>query len=218
MQNFLREQEENVHGVNMVGELATFLYDFSKKESISVDIMRLLNQLLQTLTEFCTGNYRNCEIIFHANVVSVINYVLQIDIKNIRPVKTCENISSIVADADTSTNRKSAKDYVQLRKLALNVKVSAVELLDALLEKISTKTFKLSQQIAEGLDINALHWSMLDFYELKGDQDLIRLEVDDDACRALFDCYKIIMHLVDIKIAPLETLSELTFIRLLIKY
>ena len=213
MQNFLREQSEDINSVNMVGEISTFLYEFSKKQIINVDILQLFNQLLQALKEFCTGNYKNREIAFNANVVSVINYILQIDITKVK--KSGHRHTTLVTNINYQLDSKPAQktkepdiDYVQLRKLALEIKVAAIGLLDALLEEISNKTSKLSQQIAEGLDMNALHWSMLDFYELKGDHDLIRLEVDDNAYRALFDCYKIIMHLVDIGIAPLETLSE----------
>ncbi len=217
MQNFLREQNESIHSINMVAEIATFLYEFSKKHVISIDILQLFNQLLEALKEFCIGNYRNREVVFNANVVSVINYVLQIDITKIRGSGRFgrnENTTVItdVAELDSIGTHQDTKekniDYIQLRKLAFQMKASAVELLDALLEEISNKTSKLSQQIAEGLDITALHWSMLDFYILKGDQDLIRLEIDDNAYRALFDSYRIIMHLVDIGIAPLETLSE----------
>ena len=39
MQNFLREQSEDIHSVNMVAEMATFLYEFSKKHIISIDTL-----------------------------------------------------------------------------------------------------------------------------------------------------------------------------------
>ena len=214
MQNFLREQSEDLNSVNMVFEIATFLYDFSKKQVINIDILQLFNQLLQALKEFCTGNYKNREIAFNANVVSVINYVLQIDITKISKsghkhgAALVANIDQQLESMSSDQKTKENIDYIQLRRLALEMKVAAVGLLDALLEEITNKASKLPQQIAEGLDMNALHWSMLDFYDLKGDQDLIDLEVDDDAYRALFDCYKVVVHLVDIGIAPLETLSE----------
>ena len=214
MQNYFREQSENINSINMVGEIATFLYEFSKKHIISIDILQLLNQLLQALKEFCIGNYKNREVVFNANVVSVINYVLQIDITMITGSQRFDDTTFItnIEELDNIGFGPDVKvknlDYTQLRKMALEMKVSAVELLDALLEEISNETSKLSLQIAEGLDIHALHWSMLDFYILKEDQDLIRLEIDDNACKALFDSYRIIMHLVDIGMAPLETLSE----------
>ena len=215
MQNYLREQSEELNSVNIVGEIASFLYAFSKKHVLDQQNLMLLVQLLKTLNEFCSGNYRNREVAFNKNVVSVINFVLQIDITKIKKLGKMENIAMLdnLPDLeDLSSSYEEARnktDYVQLRKTALEMKAAAVKLLDALLEEISNKTSELSHQIAEGLDIQALHWSMLDFFVLKSDPDLIKVQSDDNAYRALFDCYKIIMYMVDEGIAPLDSLSKL---------
>ena len=215
MQNFLREQSEDINSVNMVGEIASFLYGFSKKHVITEKTMILLTQLLKALNEFCIGNYKNREVTFNENIVSVINFVLQIDITKIKRQGRNENttvVSNLSAIDDLaigrSADRESKTDYVQLRAMALTMKASAVQLLDALLEEISNKTSRLSHQIAEGLDIHALHWSMLDFFVLKSDPDMIKLRNEDNAYKALFDIYKIIMHLADTGVAPLQSLSE----------
>ena len=219
MQNYLREQSEDIHSVNMVGEIAMFLYEFSKKQVYSTETLKLFNELLQTLVEFCIGNYKNREVVFNSNIISVINYVLQIDITKIKGARrfgsssnttVISQVSDVVDFEDDSKKKRAKIDHVLLRKMALEMKASTVQLLDALLEDIN-KTSKLSHQIADGLDVSALHQSMLDFYILKSDSDLVRLEYDDNASRALFDSYKIIMHLVDSGFAPLETLSKLTF-------
>ena len=218
MQNYLREQSEDIYSVNMVGEIASFLYEFSKKQVYSVDTLMLVNQLLQALIEFCIGNYKNREAVFNANIISVINYALQIDITKIKGAgrfgrSVNETVVSAIYDPATdlerSSDQKKAKiDYVTLRKMALEMKAKVVQLLDALLEEISNKSSTLSHQIAEGLDVAALHRSMLDFYILKSDPDLIRLHYEDNASRALFDSYKIIQHLVDSGFAPIESLSK----------
>ena len=212
MQNYLREQNEDIQSVNMVGEIASFLYTFSKKHVFTVETLKLFNQLLQALIEFCIGNYKNREVIFNANIIAVVNFVLQINIANIKETVTLDrsrNTTVINNFSDITSQETTTKmDYALLRQLALEMKASTVQLLDGLLEEISNKTSKLSHQIAEGLDISALHWSMLDFYMLKSDPDLIRLESDDNASRALFDSYKIIMHLVDGGFAPLEKLGK----------
>ena len=192
MQNFLREQTDDSNNVNMVSEMATFLYEFSKNRLLNIETLELFNQLLQALKEFCVGNNDNRRDIFYANIMSVINYVLQIDITNI----TCKETDSIECDC------------AQIRKMALELKASAVELLDVLLEEISIKPSNLSQQIAGGLDISALHWSMLDFYTLKDDPDLRFLEFDDNAYRALFGCHRVVMHMMDNKLAPMDILSK----------
>ena len=202
MQNFLREQTDDNNNVDMVAEMATFLYEFSKNRLLNIETLEVFNQLLQALKEFCVGNNENRRVIFEANIMSVLNYVLQIDITNIK-----DEAQEAVT---ISTQQESAQKYADLRKKALELKSSAVELLDVLLEEISIKPSNLSQQIAEGLDIPALHWSMLDFYALKDDPDLQHMEFDDNAYRALFVCHRIIMHMMD-KLAPMDNLSEQYF-------
>ena len=49
---------------------------------------------------------------------------------------------------------------------------------------------------------------MLDFFVLKSDPDLVKMESEDNAYRALFDCYKVIMHLADSDIASMDSLSK----------
>ena len=92
--------------------------------------------------------------------------------------------------------------------MALKVKASTVQLLDVMLEEISNKSHKLCRLISEGLDISGVHQSMLDFYILKSDPDLIRLKYDDNAYRAMFCSYKIIMQLADSGFASLESMSK----------
>jgi hypothetical protein len=151
-------------------------------------------------------------VIFNQNIVSVINFVLQIDITKIKRQgrnQSATVVTNLLAIDDVAMSGGEAKiDYAQLRGKALAIKVAAVQLLDALLEEISNKTSRLSHQIAEGLDIHALHWSMIDFYALKSDPDMVKLKLEDSAYRALFDIYKIIMHLVDTGVAPLQSLSK----------
>ena len=200
MQNFLRKQTDDNHNVNMVAEMATFLYEFSKNRLINMETLEVFNQLLQALNEFCVGNDENRRVVFDANIMSVVNYVLQIDITQIRSA-TSEN-------EDVTGAQEGAVFYAKLRKMALELKSSAVELLDVLLEAIGVKPSNLSQQIAGGLDIPALHWSMQDFFELKDDQDLIMMEFDDNAFRALCSCHRIIMYMMDNLLAPMTTLSE----------
>ena len=207
MQNYLREQGDDIYSVNMVEEIASFLYEFSKKRIFHMDKLKLFNQILQTLIEFCIGNYKNRKVVFNANIISVINFILQIDITKIQ--KPRMGSSEAATDPRGMGRSPTAKiDYITLRKMALVMKASSVQLLDALLEEISNKSSTLSHQIAEGLDVAALHRSMLDFFILKSDPDLARIQYEDNASRALFDSYKIIQHLVDSGFAPRKSLSK----------
>jgi len=195
MQDFLRKQSDDpAANVDMVGEIATFLYEITKKHVIYEQTLELIKQLLLVLVELCTGNYSNRVVAFNMNIISVINYLLQIDIIQIK----CDG-------HEFDLNEKEIKF---LLNQAFEIKASAVQLLESLLEEISPDTPLMSKQIAEGLNFEALRWSMVDFYLLKSDKYLIAMENDDDARRALFNCYKIMMHLVDCRLFKLDELSK----------
>lgn len=212
MQDYMRDQNEDLQNVDMVAVISSFLYQFSKKKVINEENLQLLNQFLQTLIEFCIGNYHNRAVIFNENIISVINFVLQIDITKIKSSKNCVTTISNLDSGDCNQGKNKKTNYILLRNMALEMKASAVQLLDALLEEICMKTSNLSQLVAEGLDIHALHWSMLDFYTLKSDPDLVIIQADDNAERALFGTYRIFMHLVDRGVATLDSLGKLLII------
>lgn len=221
MQNFLREQSESLQSINMVEELTSFLHQFQETRTFSYDTLILFNQILQALLELILGNFKNCEVIFDANIISVLNYVFQIDITEIKEPKGSSvhqqvtanvlsnfgELEDICEGSTRSSNSVTTKkiDYVDLRKNGLLLKASAVQLLEVMLEKISPQSESLSHQVAEGLDIRALHWSMVDFYILKGDSDLANLNVAESASRALFSAYSACMHLVDNNVGSLES-------------
>ena len=174
-QNFLCEQNESIHSINMVGEHASFLYELYLKRSISPDTLPLWIQILITLKEMCVGNYNNQKVIFDLHIVSVINFILQIDI--------------------TVINKERQYDHICSK--AVELKVSAVELLNVMLEEISIHSKAFLHQIAGCLDFEALCWSLFDFYKLKDDSCLVKLKYDDDAMRALFKIYHILRCLKD---------------------
>lgn len=184
MQNYLREQKNSLHNINIVEEITSFLYEFSKRRLITSDILPLLIEAFQTLIELCSGNYDSSIVIFNEQIVSMINYYLQIDITNIK-----------INHGEQSDDLK--KEYIELRIKALKLKASIVNLLEVMLEKVSGATEKLTLQIAEGLDIHALHFTLWDFYMLKDDKDLKDKEADDNASRAMFKTYSVINHLID---------------------
>ncbi len=88
-----------------------------------------------------------------------------------------------------------SSEYQKLRKQALELKGSAVELLDCMLEETSSKTKELAIQLYNGLDVDALHQTMVDFHMLRVDKDIIRDEYDDNAERALYRTYHILIRL-----------------------
>ena len=221
MQHYLREQSESLHSINMVAELTSFLHQLHRIRSLSFETLELFSQLLQALVEMCSGNFSNCEVVFNANILSVLNYIFQIDVTEIKEswqsaneftatvltnFDDLENIAEGVASG--TTNSAIKMDYTELRKGALKLKGAAVELLKVMMEKITSRTESLVHQIAGGLDINALQWSMVDFYVLKDDKAMAKLEMAEYSTRALFMTYNIFMDLHDNKARPLKALGN----------
>ena len=82
---------------------------------------------------------------------------------------------------------------------SINLKASAVELLEVMLEETSEKSSELVMEIAGSMDIDALHDTLADFYELMNDREV---KFDNKAKRGLFRTYHILVHLRDYTIAP----------------
>lgn len=78
MQNYLREQKDNIHNINIVGEVAVFIQHFLN--DINAETMELVHLILQTLIEMCVGNYPNQHVIYNRQIIDVINRILQLDI------------------------------------------------------------------------------------------------------------------------------------------
>ena len=81
MQNYLREQRDNIHTVNLVGEVALFIEHFY--HDINEETVELVHLILQTLIEMCVGNYSNQEVIFNHQILEALNSIFQIDITGI---------------------------------------------------------------------------------------------------------------------------------------
>jgi len=134
-------------------------------------------------------------VVFKKQIISLINYYLQIDITG-------------VTDLDFKDAFIKKKDYIDLLTNTLQLKAVAVELLDAMLEKVSDDTERLTHLIAEGLDIPALQHSMADFHVLSKNADLKDAKADDNALRALFKAYSIINHFISRKVKTQYKLGE----------
>lgn len=218
MQNYLHEQKESIISVNMVGEVAIFLQQIFQSRNITPETIKALHQILQTLIEMCVGNFANQEVIFNKQIMTIINHVLQLDITNINMHSdehfvratedvSCSNISDPEFDAELYLQQqmkprmKPLEKPIDMRRKALDLKGSAVELLEAMLEETDHKTKDLARQIAGGLDTNAIQCSLVDFYHLAyEDKEIKDVECDDNAERALFRSYHILKRLQDFQI------------------
>ena len=90
--------------------------------------------------------------------------------------------------------------YTPTHSQSVDMKASAVELLEVMLEETNEKSLELVKEIAGSLDIPALRDTLADFYELKNDRKVKRSKFDDEAERGLFRTYHVLVHLRDYKI------------------
>ena len=82
----------------------------------------------------------------------------------------------------------------------MDLKASAVELLEAMLEETNEKTSELVKEIAWLIDIPALHGTLAGFYELKNNPNVKQSGFDYKAERGLFRTYHVLVHLRDYEI------------------
>ena len=69
-----------------------------------------------------------------------------------------------------------------------------------MLEETNKKSSELVKEIADDLNIPALHDTLADFYVLKKDPEVKRKGFDDEAERGLFRTYHVLVHLMDYNI------------------
>jgi len=85
------------------------------------------------------------------------------------------------------------------------VKQLAVELLQVMCEETHPGTEKLVQNILKTIDIDALQDTLVYFYKLSQDSEM---KQDDDAERAAFRTYHVLVHLADFEGMPLSDVGE----------
>ena len=85
---------------------------------------------------------------------------------------------------------------------SVHLKGSAIELLDVMLEETDERSKDLVPDIVNGLDIEALHHTLREFYELMNDQTVKEEGYDDEAEKGLFQTYHALVHMTDYGISP----------------
>lgn len=157
--------------------------------------MDLVHLILQTLIETSVGNYPNQEVIYNRQIVDVVNTILQLSLGDYQNHKSgfkyIENVSSLCLQCASLFS-----DYVICLQ-SVNLKGSAVELIEAMLEETSSHTPHLAKEIAGSLDLAAVYDTIEDFYVLMNDPLVKADSYDDEAERGLFRAYHIIAHLKD---------------------
>lgn len=207
MQYLLHKQKECIQSIDMIEELTRFLDHVMEKKQFTFEMLKLYIEILATITEACVGNVHNSKTILDGNILSIINTFLQIDISKVNTQQS--QMSSLKSQnapqiGQLTDSQASRVDTLTLRKYGLLLKVAAVDLLEVMAEKTSYAKDDITHQIYEGLDIKALHWSMVDFFSLRHDHDIVRMQLEDNAERALFSAYNVCMYIADTNICSRE--------------
>ena len=90
---------------------------------------------------------------------------------------------------------------------SVHLKGSAIELLDVMLEETDERSKYLVRDIVNSLDIEALHYTLAEFYELMNDQKVKEWGYNDEAEKGLFRTYHALVHITDYGIPP-EKIGE----------
>ena len=94
MQNNLRGQQNSIHSINLVEDVALFIQHFC--HDISVETVELVHLILQTLIEMCVGNYPN-QAVVKLQILDALNSIFQINIVGRRGGYTVEDVSEPAA-------------------------------------------------------------------------------------------------------------------------
>eukprot|EP00043_Microstomoeca_roanoka_P019214 m.213666 g.213666 ORF g.213666 m.213666 type:complete len:2617 (+) comp16958_c0_seq4:400-8250(+) len=130
LQEYLRDQPDNIHPINLVNVTVDFLA--TMMEDVSNDTIELIIQTIETLVEFAQGCPNNQQSIFDAKVVDSINYLIRIPKFHV----TCKV-------------EKVARLHLGCANLVL-----------AMLENSDEQTRLLAQELEETLDIQHIFKQM----------------------------------------------------------
>ncbi|XP_060552412.1 inositol 1,4,5-trisphosphate receptor type 2-like [Ruditapes philippinarum] len=75
LQDYLREQPDNVKSFNIIGEVTQFLNVIYS--NITAGTIDLVGQLFDTMTEFTAGNQENRIVIYDNKIIDYINFILR---------------------------------------------------------------------------------------------------------------------------------------------
>ena len=158
---------------------------------INQETMELVHLILQTLIEMCVGNFPNQEVLYNRLIVDVLNTILELSIgdEDDRNFEYIENVCHWMT--------RTVVIFSPCSPQLVNLKGSAVELIEAMLEETNSRSRPLAKEIAGSLNLAAVHDTMGDFYELMNDPNVIEATYDDEAECGLFRAYHIIVHLKD---------------------
>uniref|UniRef100_A0A1I8JJ97 CCHC-type domain-containing protein n=2 Tax=Macrostomum lignano TaxID=282301 RepID=A0A1I8JJ97_9PLAT len=176
LQNYLREQPDNIKSFNIVAEEVSQFINVAYS-NINADTIDLLIQLFSTVNEFCAGNQENRSTVYDNKIIDYINFILR------------------TADFDNC----EPEQVVELRQTIANLVIS-------LIEENSAEAIVIAREVKDTLDKKALYRVMTECYEAqqssKKSTGFNRLEEDKELREAVysvgFSFYTILARLYDI--------------------
>eukprot|EP00056_Hartaetosiga_gracilis_P010415 m.153526 g.153526 ORF g.153526 m.153526 type:complete len:2653 (+) comp13309_c1_seq5:67-8025(+) len=140
IQNYLRDQPDNIHPINLVNVAVEFLT--SSLEEISPDTIELITQTVETLVEFAQGCPNNQLSIFDAKAIDSINHLLRFP--GFHDATPMGEVGESHADV-----LPGVFDPCKVAKLHLG----CANLVLAMMENSDNATQKLAKEIEQTLDI-----------------------------------------------------------------
>jgi inositol 1,4,5-triphosphate receptor type 1 len=184
LQHYLRKQPDNFKSVNVIAEVINLLHIYTGDLTQDSNLGQTY-QILRSLIEMCVGNADNRQVIFDKLVVDPLNKIFQLSLADVH--KECHY-------EETATD----KCPVCIRLLdIINMKGSAAELLEVMLENTSHDTKTIAKGIGLSLDVESVLETMQLFYELQFHPLVKKNQTDDDCVRGMFRSYHTVVSLMD---------------------
>ncbi|CAH1800283.1 unnamed protein product [Owenia fusiformis] len=154
IQNYLREQPDNIKSFNLVAETARFLSLLYS--NINANTIGLVTQLFNTLVEFTSGNIYNQAIVFDNKVCDYINFILR----------------------SSSFQGCTAGEILELKQAIVTLIKSLTEENTKISKDVPAKS-PTQKDVTESLDTDSIHQVMIDCFKLIQPKDAIQKHGED---------------------------------------
>ncbi|XP_053404110.1 inositol 1,4,5-trisphosphate receptor type 2-like isoform X2 [Mercenaria mercenaria] len=183
LQNYLREQPDNIKSVNLVAETTKFLNILYS--NINANSIALITQVFETLVEFTSGNGTNQAVVFDNKVCDYVNHILRVGVYKDcmdEEVYSLKRAIGILVRCLTEENPKANEDDTQANLPKLTKKKEVMEYLDTdVLVNTMTEAWKAYETNAdEDLD-TLLQGVGFQYYHLLARKLDLNHELDKDS-------------------------------------
>ncbi|XP_077862152.1 inositol 1,4,5-trisphosphate-gated calcium channel ITPR1-like [Saccoglossus kowalevskii] len=137
LQNYLRDQPDNMTSVNIVAETTMFLNIlYANFDDTNI---ALLVELFTTLNEFASGNLANSMVMFDNKIIELINFILR----------------------DTNIENRISEH----KQLIHELKLVMANLVMSMIEEQSREGSEFANEIMDKIDNDVIHEIMVDYYK-----------------------------------------------------